>query len=335
MKKESTHMQNEEMAHIKQSLEIPVMMAPMFLISNPKMVINACHSGIIGTFPALNARTGEILEDWMKEITTALETLKQENPDKKIGPWGINYIVHRSNKRYVEDLQLIEKYQPPVVITSLGDPGPVAEIVHAYGGIVFSDVINLKYAKKAIEKGADGLVLVAGGAGGHAGTYNPISFVHEIREFFAGPIALSGGMSKGEDILVTELLGADLAYIGTRFITAEESTASDGYKQTIIDSSIEDIMYTDTFTGVNANYLIPSIIESGLDPEKLQRKEAIDFSELDNKRAKAWKDIWGAGQGIGPIHKVQTVAEIVDELKDGYNQSIETVANKNRTFIQK
>jgi nitronate monooxygenase len=327
-------MQNEKIAHIKQTLEIPVIMAPMFLISNPKMVINACAAGIVGTFPALNARTGKILESWMKEITVELNTLKQETTNKKIGPWGINLIVHQSNKRYVEDLQLIKKYQPPVVITSLGDPGPVAEIVHAYGGIVFSDVINLQFAKKAIEKGADGLVLVAGGAGGHAGTFNPISFVHEVREFFTGPIALSGGMSKGEDILVTELLGADLAYIGTRFITAAESTASDRYKQTIVDSTIEDIIYTDAFTGINANYLIPSIIESGLDPDKLQRKNAVDFSELGNNHAKAWKDIWGAGQGIGPITRLQTVAEIVEELKEGYSQATEMVANKNREAYQ-
>src|SRR5699024_7332058 len=214
-----------------------------------------------------------------KEITTELEKQSEANPNRKIGPWGINFIVHRSNKRYMEDLKLIEKYQPPVVITSLGDPGPVVDIVHPYGGVVLSDEINIKFAKKAIEKGADGLVLVASGAGGHGGTYNPIPFVHEVREFFDGPIVLSGGMSKGEDILVAELLGADYAYVGTRFIPAEESGAQEEYKNMIVDSSIEDIIYTDALRGVNANYRNPSIDNEGLDPSSRQEKETIDFSE--------------------------------------------------------
>lgn len=328
-------MPNNAVTKMKASMEIPVIMAPMFIISNPKMVINACASGIVGTFPALNARTDVILEDWMQEINAELARLKQEKPDQKIAPWGINFIVHRSNKRYVEDLHLIEKYQPPIVITSLGDPGPVAKIVHAYGGIVLSDVINVKFAKKAIEKGTDGLVLVAAGAGGHAGTYNPISFVHEVREFFVGPIALSGGMSKGEDILATEILGADFSYIGTRFITSEESAAQDAYKDMIVDSSMEDILYTDAFSGVNANYLIPSIANSGLDPSNLQKKDKIDFSELRNKEVKAWKDVWGAGQGVGAINSVQPIAEIVEELKCDYNRAIEKVSDKNRKLVQK
>ncbi|RKQ35707.1 NAD(P)H-dependent flavin oxidoreductase [Oceanobacillus halophilus] len=326
-------MRNEVIEQLKNSVELPVIMAPMFIISNPKMVINACTSGIIGTFPALNARSGEILENWMEEITTELETQKQLHPDQKIAPWGINFIVHKSNKRYVEDLQLIEKYQPPVVITSLGDPSQVVDIVHGYGGVVFSDVINIKFAKKAIEKGADGLVLVASGAGGHGGTYNPIPFVHEVREFFDGPIALSGGMSKGEDILLTEVLGADFAYIGTRFIPSEESLAKDAYKEMIVDSSIEDITYTDAFSGINANYLVPSIINAGLDPSNLQKKEKIDFSQNRND-VKAWKDIWGAGQGVGPITKIQTVAEIVEELKQDYENAIHKVSKKNTEVQQ-
>lgn len=322
-------MQQDIITRLKESVELPVMMAPMFLISNPKMVINACASGVIGTFPALNARTGDILENWMQEINTETERLRNENPTKKIAPWGINYIVHRSNKRYVEDLNLIEKYQPPIVITSLGDPGPVVEIVHAYGGVVFSDVINIKFAKKAIEKGSDGLVLVAAGAGGHAGTYNPISFVHEVREFFDGPVALSGGMSRGEDVLVTELLGADFSYIGTRFIPSEESSADNAYKDMVVNTSIEDVLYTDAFTGVHANYLVPSITGAGLDPSNLKKKESVDFSELRNKEVKAWKDVWGAGQGIGSIHHVQSIAEIVRELKAGYDQATKHVMERN------
>ncbi|QHS22675.1 nitronate monooxygenase [Virgibacillus sp. MSP4-1] len=326
-------MVNQTVKELRDSVDIPVMIAPMFLINNPKMVINGCASGVISTFPALNARTGEILEDWMKEITSELQQLKEKNPHQKIGPWGINFIVHRSNKRYVEDLNLIEKYQPPVVITSLGDPGPVAEIVHQYGGVVFSDVINMKYAEKAIEKGADGLVLVASGAGGHAGTFNPISFAHEVREFFDGPIALSGGMTKGEDILATEVLGADFAYMGTRFIPSEESSAQDAYKDMIVDSSIEDIIYTDAFSGVNANYLVPSIEKAGMDPANLKKKETIDFSELRNKDVKAWKDIWGAGQGVGAINRTQPVAEIVEELKKEYKNAIEKVSRKKEETV--
>ncbi|MEN1967161.1 nitronate monooxygenase [Lentibacillus sp. N15] len=322
-----------KIAQMKESMEIPVIMAPMFIVSNPKMVISACASGIAGTFPALNARAGEILEEWMQEINADLDQIKQQRPGEKVAPWGINFIVHRSNKRYVEDLKLIEKYQPPLVITSLGDPGPVAEIVHAYDGVVFSDVINIRFAKKAIEKGADGLVLVAAGAGGHGGTYNPISFVHEVRGFFDGPLALSGGMTKGEDILVTELLGADFSYMGTRFIPAKESSAQGGYKDMIVDASIEDIVYTDAFSGVNANYLLPSITAAGLDPGNLQKKEKVDFSQLRNKEVKAWKDVWGAGQGVGSINTSQSVAQIVEELKTDYDEAIEKVSRK--TSIQK
>lgn len=319
----------------KETLEIPVIMAPMFLINNPNMVIEACKSGIIGTFPVLNARTETILEEWLKQITEELERLQEEDPKRPLAPWGVNFIVHRSNHRYVEDFELIRKYQPPLVITSLGDPSPVVELVHAYGGVVFSDVTTIKHAKKAIEKGADGLVLVAAGAGGHGGTYNPISFVHEVREFFDGPLALAGGLTKGEDILIAELAGADFAYIGTRFIPAVESQAQDEYKQAILEASIKDIIYTDAFSGIPANYLIQSIYRAGLDPATLQKKETIDFSELKNKEVKAWKDIWGAGQGVGTIHEIQTVAEIVTELKTDYHQALEKVAKKSARVLAK
>lgn len=313
---------------LRDSVDIPVIMAPMFIISNPKMVINACASGIIGTFPALNARTGDILEEWMQEINTETAKLKSENPEKKIAPWGINFIVHRSNQRFKEDLELIKTYQPPIVITSLGDPGLVTEIVHGYGGVVFADVINMTFAKKAVEKGADGLVLVAAGAGGHGGTYNPIPFVHEVRQSFDGPLILSGGLNHGVDVLVTEMLGADFAYMGTRFIPTVESFAQEEYKDMVIDSSIEDILYTDAFSGINANYLIDSVTKAGLDPNDLKKKSAIDFSELQNKEAKAWKDIWGAGQGVGGIHNIQSIAEVVEELKTGYQQAVEDVGQK-------
>lgn len=316
----------------KESTTIPVIMAPMFLINDPNMVLRACEAGIIGTFPALNARTNEILEGWFEQITTEWDRIKTANPDKKIAPWGINFISHRSNKRFTEDLQLIKKYQPPLIITSLGDPSPVVEIAHQYGGVVFSDVINVKFAKKAIEKGVDGLVLVCSGAGGHGGTYSPFAFIHEVKTFWDGPVVLAGAMSKGEDILAAEILGADFAYLGSRFIPAKESLANEAYKKMILESRVEDIIYTDAFSGVNANYLIPSIKQVGLDPEKLQRKEKIDFSELGNPNIRAWKDVWSAGQGVGAITQVQSLAEIVAELKQQYEAAKEKIVKRSVTF---
>ncbi|WP_309228307.1 NAD(P)H-dependent flavin oxidoreductase [Virgibacillus saliphilus] len=283
----------------------------------------------------MNARTNAILEGWMEQITTQLADIKQENPEKKIAPWAINFISHRTNKRFDADLKLIEKYQPPIVITSLGDPSPVVKMVHEYDGIVFSDVINTTFAKKAIEKGTDGLILVASGAGGHAGVLNPIAFLHEVREFWDGPLVLAGGMSKGEDILAAEILGADLVYMGSRFIPSTESSAEDAYKEMITDSTMDDIIYTDAFSGVNANYLIPSIEKAGLDPHKLEEKAGIDFSKLAKPNAKAWKDIWGAGQGIGTIHKVQSVAEIVEGLAYSYNDVKSQLAGSEKEDIIK
>ncbi len=311
---------------LKQQMKLPVMMAPMFLISNPNMVIRACASGIIGSFPALNARTTEMLDAWMTEINTAIAHLKKDQPNEKIAPWAVNFISHKSNKRFNADLALIEKHQPPVVITSLGDPSPVVQIVHPYGGLVFSDVINVKFAKKALEKGSDGLVLVASGAGGHGGTFNPFAFVHEIRNFFDGPLILSGTMSRGEDILAAEVLGADFAYFGTRFIAAAESGAADDYKAMTITSSIDDIVYTPAFSGIPANYLIPSIVRAGLDPKALPKNKKVDFSELGNPDIRAWKDIWGAGQGVGGVEKIQTVAEITEELRMQYETAQKKVS---------
>jgi nitronate monooxygenase len=308
---------------LKASLELPVIMAPMFLISNPNMVIKACKSGIIGSFPALNARSNMILEDWMKQISTELASQKKENPDKKIGPWAVNFISHKTNKRFEEDLKLIQKYQPPIVISSLGDPSRVVDVVHQYGGIVFSDVINIIFAKKAIEKGSDGLILVSNGAGGHAGDLNPFAFIREVREFWNGPIALAGSLSSGEDILATEIVGANFAYMGSRFIASEESEAVEGYKNMVMDSGIEDIVYTDAFSGIKGNYLIPSIKNLGLDPNNLKKKSEVSFTSTN--KTKAWKDIWGAGQGIGSIKKVQSIPEIITELKTSYRNAQESM----------
>jgi nitronate monooxygenase len=317
-------------SQILKETTLPVIMAPMFLVSGPEMVIEGCKAGIIGSFPLLNARTGDILEEWMQKITYELEQSRIQEPDKKIAPWAVNFIVHRSNKRYEEDLELIKKYKPPIVITSLGDPSPVVKIVHEYGGLVFSDVINLVHARKAAEKGADGLILVCSGAGGHAGTYNPFAFMSAVKEFWNGITILAGSISDGKDIVAAETLGADFVYMGTRFIAAEESLASKDYQNMLIDSTIEDLIYTDAFSGVNANYLIPSIRKAGLDPDKLQKKDEMDFSKINQPGAKAWKDIWSAGQGVHSIKKIQPVAEIVKELKQSYEETLSLIAAKQR-----
>ena len=324
-------MKQDKMKELKASMELPVIMAPMFLISNPNMVIKACECGIIGSFPALNARTNNILEDWMKQIVGELALKKKRNPDKKIAPWAVNFISHKTNKRFEEDLQLIEKYQPPIVITSLGDPSQVVKVVHHYKGIVLSDVINIKFAKKAIEKGSDGLILVSSGAGGHAGMLNPFAFIREVREFWDGPIALAGSLSSGEDVLASEIVGADFAYMGSRFIASEESEAVQDYKEMVMNSSIGDIIYTDAFSGVKGNYLIPSIKNAGLDPNNLQKKEGINFTSTN--KTKAWKDIWGAGQGIGSIKKIQSISEIVSELKISYQKAQATVLRKEHQLL--
>lgn len=320
-------MSNEATVKLKKGVKLPVIMAPMFLISNPKMVLEACESGIVGTFPALNARTTEDLDQWMKEIRNGVDAY-EEKSGEKAAPWGVNFISHRSNKRFVEDLALIAKHQPPLVITSLGSPEPVVEVVKEYGGVVLSDVIDITFAKKAIEKGSDGLVLVAAGAGGHGGKLNPIAFTHEVRKFFDGPIALAGTMTKGSDVVVAETLGADFAYFGTKFIVAEESAAQPEYKDMVIESSIDEITYTPAFSGIHANYLTQSIINSGLDPVTLPDEGKIDFSQLGNPDVRAWKDVWGAGQGVGPIQKRQPVKEMVADLYAEYRQAQNKIVNQ-------
>ncbi|MCM3731645.1 nitronate monooxygenase [Fictibacillus nanhaiensis] len=303
-------------------LALPVINAPMFLVSSPDMVIESCKNGIIGTFPLLNARTSELLENWMIRISEELKQVQQENPAAKIAPWGVNLIVHRTNKRFEEDLELIKKYEPPVVITSLGNPSDVAKIVHSYGGLVFSDVISLDHARKAAKTGIDGLILVCSGAGGHGGTLNPFAFLKAVKEFWDGITILAGAISTGEEILAAKILGADLVYMGTRFIATEESSASEEYRQMLIESTLEDLIYTDAISGINGNYLLPSLQKAGFDIENLKKKE-VDLSFSESK-AKAWKDIWSAGQGVGSIKKVSTIKEVVDELKTEYKNALQS-----------
>ena len=300
---------------------IPVIMAPMFLVSSPQSVIKACKAGIIGTFPLLNARTSEELEKWFETIREALDP-KRHNPSDLLSPWGVNLIVHETNKRLDADLEAIRKYEPPIVITSLGKPHAVAEIVHHYGGVVLSDVISIKHAQKAAQAGVDGLILVCNGAGGHGGTLNPFAFVSEVRKFWKGLTIVGGCISNGQDIVAAQALGADFVYMGTRFIAAEETMASDVYKEMLTEAVSEDIIYTDAFSGMKGNYLIPSIVNAGLDPEDLQMKRDFNTGWIENK-PKAWKNIWGAGQGVGAIEEIEPIEKIVETLKEQYFQALD------------
>lgn len=309
--------------NLSNQLSLPVINAPMFLVSSPDMVLESCKNGIIGTFPLLNARTSDLLENWMKHISEELSKAREEDPSAKIAPWGVNLIVHRTNKRFEEDLELIKKYEPPVVITSLGNPSDVAKIVHGYGGLVFSDVISLDHARKAAKTGIDGLILVCSGAGGHGGTLNPFAFLKAVKEFWDGMTILAGAISTGEEILAAKILGADLVYMGTRFIATQESSASEDYRQMLIDSTLEDLVYTDAISGIKGNYLLPSLQKAGFDVENLMKKESIDLSFSESK-AKAWKDIWSAGQGVGSVKRVGTIQEVVDELKSEYQKALKT-----------
>ena len=300
---------------IKSGMSLPLIAAPMFLVSSPAMVIESGKAGIIGSFPSLNARTVEDLDAWLKDITS---TLAGENVTT---PWAINLIVHRSNKRFGPDLDLTVKYQVPIVISALGSPRNVVDAVHSYGGLVFADVNSVAFARKAVDAGADGLVLVSSGAGGHTGQMTGFSFVPAVRAFFDGPIVLAGGIVDGRGVRAAEALGADFAYMGTRFIATEESLASDAYRQMLIDGTIDDIILSPYFTGVPANYLLPSIVQAGIDPVELAKPNPqISFDNPD-ARAKAWKDIWSAGQGIGSIHQVQKIADLVADLKTDYDSA--------------
>ena len=298
----------------------PVIGSPLFIISNPKLVIAQCKAGIIGAMPALNARPASQLDEWLAEITEELAAHDKAHPDHPAAPFAINQIVHKSNARLMEDMALCVKYRVPVVITSLGAVEEVNQAAHSYGGVVMHDVINNRFARKAVEKGADGLIAVAAGAGGHAGTKSPFALVQEIRTWFDGPLALSGSIASGRSILAAQAMGADFAYIGSPFIATDEARASDAYKQCIVDSNSDDVVYTNLFTGVHGNYLAPSIRAAGLDPAHLPE---ADPSKMDfgGGAAKAWKDIWGCGQGIGAIDKVQPAGELVEQFKREYAQA--------------
>ncbi|MBL4835317.1 MAG: nitronate monooxygenase [Pseudomonas sp.] len=305
---------------LQHSLKLPVICSPLFIISNPDLVIAQCKAGVVGSFPALNARPAEELEVWLKRITSELDGYKRENPDAVVAPFAVNQIVHSSNDRLQHDVEMCVKYKVPIVITSLRAPNEVVEPIHSYGGLVFHDVINVKHAKKAIEAGVDGLILVCAGAGGHAGQLSPFALVSEIRAFYDGPIILSGSIAKGEQILAAQAMGADLAYMGTRFIATHEANADAAYKQMLVDTTADDIVYSNLFTGVHGNYLKPSIQNAGMDPNNLPEgdKSSMKFGSGGSNKSKAWRDIWGAGQGVGSIGGITSTAEAVRQLEQEY-----------------
>ena len=303
-----------------QKLALPVIGSPLFIISNPKLVIEQCKAGIVGSMPALNARPAEQLEDWLAEITETLAAWDKAHPDSPSAPFAINQIVHKSNDRLEHDMQVCAKYKVPIVITSLGAREDVNQAVHSWGGVVLHDIINNKFAKKAIEKGADGLIAVAAGAGGHAGVKSPFALIQEIRQWFDGPVALSGAIATGDAVLAAQAMGADFAYIGSAFIATDEARAVDGYKQAIVEGNSDDVVYSNLFTGVHGNYLAPSIRAAGLDPDNLPESDPSKMN-FGGSAQKAWKDIWGCGQGIGAIDKVVPTAELVARLKREYAQA--------------
>jgi nitronate monooxygenase len=305
---------------VLQQLKFPVIASPLFIISNPKLVIAQCKAGVVGSMPALNARPAEQLEEWLIEITETLAAHNRAHPDKPAAPFAINQIVHKSNDRLEHDMAMCVKYKVPIIITSLGAREDVNAAAHSYGGIVLHDIINNKFAKKAIEKGADGLVAVAAGAGGHAGVKSPFALIQEIREWFDGPIALSGAIANGGAILAAQAMGADFAYIGSAFIATEEARAAEEYKQAIVEASSDDIVYSNLFTGVHGNYLAPSIRNAGLDPENLPESDASKMN-FGGDAKKAWKDIWGCGQGIGAVKAVLPTADLVARLQREYEEA--------------
>ena len=305
---------------ILQNLALPAIAAPLFTISNPDLVIAQCKAGVVGSFPALNARPAEQFSEWLTTITEALDRHNQANPDRPAAPFAVNQIVHRTNERLMHDLEVCVRFKVPIMITSLGARVEVNEAAHSYGAITLHDVINNSFAKKAVEKGADGLIAVAAGAGGHAGPQSPFALVQEIREWFDGPLALSGSIATGRAIMAAEVMGADLAYIGSPFIATDEARALDDYKRMIVECGAEDIVYSSLFTGIHGNYLKPSVRNAGLDPDHL---ESADASAMNfhggSAKVKAWKDIWGSGQGIGAVKAVVPAGELVARLKREYD----------------
>ena len=320
-------MRSGQLPPILQGLRMPVIAAPMFTVSYPELVKAQCQAGIVGSFPALNARPAELLDDWLTQIKEELEVYRLQHPARKVGPLAVNQIVHISNTRLEHDMQICVKHRIPIYITSLRAPiKEMIDAVHSYGGIVLHDVISLRHAEKALEAGVDGLILVAAGAGGHAGGLSPFALVGEVRKIFSGPIVLSGAMSTGSAILAANAMGADFAYMGTRFIASQEAHATEAYKRAIVDASASDIVYTDYFTGILGNYIKKSIENAGLDPNHLPAGDPGAFAKLsqenkDGGASKAWKDIWGAGQGVGLIDNVPTVAQIVDTLEQEYRDA--------------
>ena len=309
--------------HLKGKLKIPVVGAPLFIVSGPELVISQCKAGVVGSFPALNARPQEVLDEWLTQIKEELDKHNQKNPDSPAAPYAVNQICHASNDRLMQDMETCVKHEVPIIITSLRPPLEIVKAAHSYGGVVFHDVINVKHARKAAEQGVDGLILVCAGAGGHAGTHSPFALVREVKEWFDGTILLSGSISDGYSIASALALGADLAYIGTRFIATEEANADQRYKDMLITSSASDIVYSSLFTGVHGNYLKPSIEKAGLDPENLPTadKSKMNFGSGGNTKSKAWKDIWGSGQGIGSIKNDPSAQELVNELTEQYEKA--------------
>jgi len=306
---------------LRSQMSLPVIAAPMFIVSNPNLVIAQCISGVVGSFPALNARPAEMLDEWITSIEIALAERRRTQPQAKTAPFAVNQIIHQSNDRLDRDLDVCMRHRVPIIITSLRAPTDVVKRVHEYGGAVFHDVISIRHAEKALEAGVDGLVLVCAGAGGHAGMLSPFALVREVRRFFDGPIALSGAITDGAGVLAAQAIGADFAYIGTRFIATREANAVDTYKQMIVKSSAADILYTPFFSGVHGNYLKPSVAAAGLDPDHLPSVDKSSMNFASDRPAKAWKDIWGAGQGVGNIDDVPATAELVDRLIKEYAQA--------------
>jgi nitronate monooxygenase len=307
------------------NLRLPVIGSPLFIVSGPELVIAQCKAGVVGSFPALNARPASQLDEWLHQITEELAAHNRDNPDRPAAPFAVNQIVHRSNNRLDEDVAICAKWQVPITITSLGAREDLNQAVHAWGGITLHDVIDDRFARKAIEKGADGLIPVAAGAGGHAGTTSPFALMQEIREWFDGPVALSGSIAHGQSILSAQAMGADFAYIGSAFIATKEANAVEGYKENIVEAKASDIVYSDLFTGVHGNYLRQSIVKAGMDPDNLPKGDisTMNFGSGGNTEAKAWKDIWGSGQGIGAVKEVQSVADMVDRLEREYRAAKE------------
>ena len=316
-----------------QNLRLPIIAAPMFTVSYPELVKAQCMAGIVGSFPALNARPPELLDDWLSQMQSELDDFQKKHPDRKVGPVAVNQIVHISNTRLEQDMHICVKHRVPIYITSLRAPiKEIIDAVHSYGGIILHDVINLRHAEKALEAGVDGLILVAAGAGGHAGALSPFALVGEVRKIYQGPIVLSGAISTGSAVLAAQAMGADFAYMGTRFIASQEAHASESYKEAIVNANAADIVYTDHFTGIHGNYIKQSIVNAGLDPDYLPPGDPMAFAKLsqpskDGASAKAWKDIWGAGQGVGLIDGSPSVAQIVDRIEIEYQEAKRSLLN--------